>query len=116
MTNMERGILMLVNNRKNLYGVYWTSGISSILMGIYESESYDYVYDVFEQFAQDNNYSDFAEFIMGQIDDNKYYQDELDKCESEIDYDDMYTQFQDELYNEYSVQPIHVEFGKDDYQ
>lgn len=104
--------LMLVKDTEKFYGVYWTTGISSVLLGIYASESYDYYYDVLEQFAQDNNCSDFAEFLTQKIEENDTYCEALDNCEDEVEYYKLYEEFQSEIDNCYFVEPIDIEIKK----
>ncbi len=98
---------MLTDNGKNLYGVYWTSGISSQLLGIYDASNYDaFNGDVLQQFAEDNNCLDFTDYIDGII--NEQHGAELDDCKTTAEYDKLY----DELFEQeaacYSVQPVEI--------
>ena len=85
-----------------LYGVYWTSGISSSLLGIY----YETDGDILNQFARDNNAMDFSDYIAEIIESQNGA--ELDECKTNEEYQALY----DELFeNEaacYSVEPVEI--------
>ena len=93
---------MLTNNGKNLYGVYYTSGISSQLLGIYDASNGD----VLQQFADDSACDDFADYIEAVI--ISQNDAELDDCKTDKEYQALY----DELFeNEvacYSVHPVEI--------
>lgn len=93
---------MLTNNGKNLYGVYWTSGISSQLLGIYDASNGD----VLQQFADDNNYLDFADYIDGII--NEQNGAELDDCKTTDEYDKLYNELFENEVACYSVHPVEI--------
>lgn len=93
---------MLTNNGKNLYGVYWTSGISSQLLGIYDASNGD----VLQQFADDNNYLDFADYIDGII--NEQNGAELDDCKTTDEYDKLYNELFENEAACYSVHPVEI--------
>lgn len=92
---------MLIDGGK-LYGVYWTSGISSELLGIYDASNGN----VLKQFAEDNNCLDFVDYIVDII--NEQNGAELDDCKMDEEYQALY----DELFEQeaacYSVHPVEI--------
>lgn len=98
---------MLTDNGKNLYGVYWTSGISSLLVGIYDASNYDaFDGDVLQQFAEDYDCLDFAEYIDEIILDR--YAAELDDCKTTDEYDKLYNELFEQEVTCYSVHPVEI--------
>lgn len=98
---------MLTDNGKNLYGVYWTSGISAQLLGIYDASNYDASNgDVLQQFADDYNCTDFAEFIDDII--LKQNGAELDDCKTTDEYDKLYNELFENEAACYSVHPVEI--------
>lgn len=93
---------MLTNNGANLYGVYWSYGISSQLLGIYDASNGD----VLQQFADDNNYLDFADYINGII--NERNGAELDDCKTTDEYDKLYNELFENEVACYSVHPVEI--------
>lgn len=92
---------MLTDNGKNLYGVYWTSGISSELLGIYDTYG-----SVLQQFAEDNNCLDFADYIDRII--NEQHGAELDNCKTTDEYDKLYNELFENEAACYSVHPVEI--------
>lgn len=93
---------MLTNNGKNLYGVYWTSGISSELLGIYDASNGD----VLQEFAYDNDCLDFADYIDRIIIDHNGA--ELDDCKTTDEYDKLYNELFENEAACYSVHPVEI--------
>lgn len=94
---------MLTNNGKNLYGVFWASGISSQLLGIYDASNGD---DALQQFADDNDCFDFADYIDGIIVGQNGA--ELDDCKTTDEYDKLYNELYENEAACYSVHPVEI--------
>lgn len=108
---------MLVDNKHNLYGVYWTTGISSILMGIYEYDTrnrdFNISTNILNQFADDNGFNgcnDFTDYIENRVE--EIYGDELSNCENADEWNKQFNEYFEIVVSEFSVQPIDIEIKK----
>ena len=108
---------MLVDNKHNLYGVYWTSGIGTLLMGIYEyntrTRDFNISTNILNQFADDNGFNgcnDFTDYIENRVE--EIYGDELSNCENADEWNKQFNEYFEIVVSEFTVQPIDIEIKK----